>query len=79
MTPVVVTLGNPALSSSTNFQFSYPASIGLSYVIQRSASLAPANWIPLVTNVAASNPVVFLDVHATNSPNYYRVGRLPNP
>jgi uncharacterized protein (DUF2141 family) len=79
VTPVVVTLGNPALSSSTNFQFSYPASIGLSYVIQRSASLAPANWIPLVTNVAASNPVVFLDVHATNSPNYYRVGRLPNP
>jgi uncharacterized protein (DUF2141 family) len=79
VTPVIVTLGNPVLSSSTNFQFSYPANVGLSYVIQRSSSLAPANWIPLVTNVAASNPVVFLDAHATNSPNYYRVGRLPNP
>jgi hypothetical protein len=79
VTPVVVTLGNPVLSSSTNFQFSYPANIGLSYVVQRSSSIAPANWIPLVTNVAASNPVVFVDAHATNSPNYYRVGRLPNP
>jgi uncharacterized protein (DUF2141 family) len=79
VTPMIVTLGNPILSSSTNFQFSYPANVGLSYVIQRSSSLAPANWIPLVTNVAASNPVVFVDTHATNSPNYYRVGRLPNP
>ena len=79
VTPVVVTLGNPVIASSTNFQFSYPANIGLSYVIQRSSSLAPANWISLATNVAASNPVVFLDINATNSPNYYRVGRLPNP
>jgi uncharacterized protein (DUF2141 family) len=79
VTPVVVTLGNPVSSSSTNFQFSYPANVGLSYVIQRSSSIAPANWIPLATNVAASNPVVFLDINATNSPNYYRVGRLPNP
>jgi uncharacterized protein (DUF2141 family) len=79
VTPVVVSLGNPATSSSTNFQFSYSANVGLSYVIQRSTNLAAANWIPLATNTAASNPVVFMDVHATNSPNFYRVGRLPNP
>ena len=79
VTPVAVSLVSPAKSSSTNFQFSYAANVGLSYVIQRSTNLASANWIPLVTNTAASNPVVFLDVNATNSPNYYRVGRLPNP
>ena len=79
VTPVTVSLVSPATSSSTNFQFSYAANVGLSYVIQRSANLAPANWITLVTNTAASNPVVFVDIHATNSPNFYRVGRLPNP
>ena len=79
VTPVAVSLGSPAPSSSTNFQFSYSANVGLSYVIQRTANLAPANWISLATNTAASNPVVFVDVQATNSPNFYRVGRLPNP
>ena len=79
VTPVAVSIAGPVASSSTNFQFSYSANVGLSYVIQRSTNLAAANWIPLATNTAASNPVVFVDIHATNSPNYYRVGRLPNP
>jgi hypothetical protein len=79
VTPVAISLVNPATSSSANFQFSYSANVGLSYVIQRSTNLAPANWITLITNTAASNPVVFVDIHATNSPNFYRVGRLPNP
>lgn len=38
-----------------------------------------ANWITLVTNVAASNPVVFVDNDATNGLGFCRVGRLPNP
>ena len=79
VTPMAVSLAGPTPSSSTNFQFTFSANVGLSYVIQRSTSLAAADWIPLVTNTAASNPVVFVDVHATNSPNFYRVGRLPNP
>jgi len=79
VTPVTVLLGKPAASSSTNFQFSYPANVGLSYVIQRTTNLAAANWIPLITNLAASNPVVFVDVHATNNPLFYRVGQMPNP
>ena len=79
VTPVAVVLTNSAKSSSSNFQFSYPANVGLSYIVQLSTNLASANWIWIVTNLAASDPVVFLDVHATNNPGFYRVGRLPNP
>jgi hypothetical protein len=79
VTPVTVTMSNAAATFGTNFQFKYPANIGLSYVVQRATNIFQPNWIPLVTNVAASNPVVFVDVHATNSPAFYRVGRLPNP
>lgn len=78
VTPVTVLATNGAKLSGTNFQFTYSANVGLSYVIQRSTNPA-ANWVSLVTNIAASNPVVFMDIHATNSPNFYRVGRLPNP
>jgi hypothetical protein len=79
VTPVQTILSGTAQTFSTNFQFSYSANVGLSYIVQRSTNLAPANWITLVTNVAASNPVVFVDNHATNGPGFYRVGRLPNP
>jgi hypothetical protein len=79
VTPVTVSLGAPLKSSAKNFKFSYPANVGLTYVVQRSTNLATASWIPLVTNIAASNPVVFVDLSATNTPGYYRVGRLPNP
>jgi hypothetical protein len=79
VTPVTVTLTNTAKFSGTNFQFSYPANVGLSYVIQQSTNLVSTNWVAIVTNVAASNPVVFVDTRATNKSGYYRVGRLPNP
>lgn len=77
VTPVTVSLSNVLKLSSTSFQFSYPANIGLNYVVLRSTNLF--TWVPLVTNAAASNPVTFVDPNATNSPNFYRVGRLPNP
>ena len=77
--PVTVSLGGPVKSSGTNFQFSFAANVGLTYVIERATDLALANWIRVATNIAASNPVVFLDSHATNIPAFYRVGRLPNP
>jgi len=77
--PVTVLLSNSTFSSPANFHFSYPANVGLSYVVQTSTNLALANWISLATNVAASNPVVFVDSNATNNAGYYRVGRLPNP
>jgi len=76
--PVAVTLTNAAGVFSTNFQFRYAADIGLNYVIQRSTNVA-GSWISIVTNIAASNPVVFVDTHATNNGAFYRVGRMPNP
>jgi len=79
VTPVTTSLTNLAVISGTNFQFGYLVNTGLSYVVQISTNLASANWISLVTNVAASNPAVFTDPHATNKSGFYRVGRLPNP
>ncbi len=77
VTPMTVSLTTGSRPSANDFQFSYSADVGLNYVVQRSADLM--NWIPLVTNKAANNPVVFDDPNATNSLDYYRVGRLPNP
>src|SRR5581483_5984581 len=77
VTPVNVTLTNAAPVAGTNFQFRYAANVGLNYVVQRSTNLIA--WISIITNVAASNPVVFIDAHATNGGRFYRVGRMPNP
>ena len=77
VTPTTVLLTNASEPSATDFQFSYSADIGLSYVVQRSADLL--TWSPLVTNKASSNPVIFDDSNATNNQDFYRVGRLPNP
>jgi plastocyanin len=77
VTPVTVALTNVFKLSGPNFQLSYPANIGLNYVVQRSTNLI--SWISLSTNTASSNPVVYVDLTASNTPNFYRVGRLPNP
>jgi plastocyanin len=78
VTPVTVALTNVfELTGGTNFQFSYSANIGLNYVVSRSTDFL--SWLPLATNMAQSNPVVFTDLTATNSLNFYRVGQLPNP
>lgn len=78
VTPLALVLSAPQLAAA-HFQFSYGANTGLAYLVQRSTNLAGSNWIALFTNQAASNPVVFVDPHATNSPGFYRVVRLPNP
>lgn len=77
VTPMTVNLTNGSRLSRTDFEFSYSADIGLDYVVLRSEDLMM--WVPLATNMAASNPVVFDDSNATNSLDFYRVGRLPNP
>jgi len=78
VTPVPTTLS--ALQRSPGrFQFSYGANAGLSYVVQKTTNLTSAIWIPIATNQAAGNPAIFVDSQATNSPGFYRVGRLPNP
>ena len=80
VTPVTTTiLSAKAMLSQSQFQLSYPVNTGLTYVVQMSTNLAAGNWISLATNVAGNNPVVFVDLYATNSPAYYRVGRQSNP
>jgi hypothetical protein len=79
VTPVPLVLASAMTTSATSFQFSYAADIGLSYVVQQATDLGSGSWVSIVTNVAASNPVVFVDVQATNNPAFYRVGRMPNP
>jgi hypothetical protein len=79
VTPVVTTLSSPALAAPSQFQLSYLVNTGLTYVVQISTNLVAGNWVSLATNVAASNPVVFVDLNATNNPAFYRVGRQPNP
>jgi hypothetical protein len=77
VTPAANTFSGAQRLSGTNFQFSYAATIGLRYVVQRSSDLS--NWTSLATNTAATNPVLFQDTTATGTPRFYRVGRLPNP
>jgi len=78
VTPLALVLGAPQLSAA-NFQLNFNVNTGLTYIVQRSTNLAAANWVSIFTNKAASNPVAFVDSHATNSPGFYRVERLPNP
>ena len=77
VTPVAITLSAAQRLSSTGFQLSYSANVGLRYVVERSSTLP--NWVALKTNTAGSNPVVFVDGSTSASAGFYRVGRLPNP
>ena len=77
--PVTVSISSPSRTAATNFQFSYAANVGLRYIVQRSTNLLSTNWITMVTNIAAGNPVNFADTNATANTGFYRVGRLPNP
>jgi plastocyanin len=79
VTPVPLTISAAQMSPPANFQFTYAANAGLSYVVQRSTNLLSANWTAIVTNTAASGSVIFKDTNAAGSPGFYRVGRLPNP
>jgi hypothetical protein len=76
VSPVPITLSSPRITNS-QFAFDYSANPGLSYVVQNSSNLI--DWLPLVTNVPASNSVHFTDSFTPNGARYYRVGRLPNP
>ncbi|HEV2319023.1 MAG TPA: Ig-like domain-containing protein, partial [Verrucomicrobiae bacterium] len=71
VTPVTTILSDP-LESGGHFQFDYSANIGLNYAVQRSTNLLI--WVTLTTNMAASNPIVFLDLNATGGVSFYRVG-----
>jgi hypothetical protein len=73
---VAVSLSSPVISNGL-FSFSYSASPGASYIVQRSADLL--DWVSVVTNVAESNPVLFSDTFDPSAPHFYRIGRLAGP
>jgi hypothetical protein len=77
--PIAVTVGGGSVQrpSSTSFQFSYSANVGLNYVIQRSLDLR--NWTGVITNVATNTTMIFRDDGASGSGGFYRVGRVPKP
>jgi len=75
--PAPTTLSAAQRLSRTSFQFNYSATVGLSYVVQRSVDLS--QWIALSTNTAKSASEFFLDQNASGNHGYYRVGLLPNP
>jgi hypothetical protein len=77
--PIAVTVGGGSVQrpSSTSFQFSYSANVGLNYFIQRSLDLR--NWTGVLTNVATNTTMIFRDDGASGSGGFYRVGRVPNP
>ena len=77
--PVSVLLSAPQPVPPGKFRFSYTANTGLSYIVQRSTNLLSPNWTTLVTNTAGSGSINFTDLDASFNPEFYRVGRLPNP
>ena len=78
VTAVPIVLSQPKRVSGTNFQFTYSANAGLTYVVERSVNFTNG-WTPLSTNVAAGSSVTFIHTNVPFNPRYYRVGLLPNP
>jgi len=77
VSPAPITLSAAQRLSTTSFQFNYSATIGLSYVVERSADLS--QWVARSTNTARSSSEVFLDQNASSNAGFYRVQLLPNP
>lgn len=75
--PALIRLSAVQRLSATEFQFNYSATIGLSYVVQRSLNLT--HWTALSTNTATASSVVFTDHDAGGNLWFYRVGLSPNP
>jgi len=75
VTPVITSL-SASTDVNNQFSFGYSANPGLRYVVESSSNLL--NWTPLVTNIAAGDPAFFTN-GISESANFYRVGRLPNP
>jgi plastocyanin len=75
--PAQILLSAPRRLSGTSFQFSYSATPGLNYVIDRSGQLP--NFAPIATNPATLSTQTFQDNSATGALNFYQVRLAPNP
>jgi hypothetical protein len=76
ISPNPVTLSAPSLSAGI-FSFTFSADSGLAYVVENSSDLL--NWVPVSTNRATANSIVFTDRSAMGAVRFYRVARLSNP
>jgi plastocyanin len=76
VSPVAVSNAAPAVVGGL-FSFSYDASVGFTYIVQKSLDLI--NWSPISTNVASSNPVIFTDNTPLSGAGFYRVASPPSP
>lgn len=72
--PVTISNFFPRITNG-QFTFNHTANPGLRYVVENSTNLS--NWSPLMTNTAATSTVT--NSFPVNIPQFYRVGRLPNP
>lgn len=77
VTPIPVVAGTPSQAAPGSFQFSYSATVGLTYIVQVSTNLSA--WTSLATNKATVNPETFTDANASGQAAYYRVELMPNP
>jgi hypothetical protein len=76
VTAAPIILSQPRRLSPAGFQFSYSATTGLRYLVQRSSDLT--HWTDLATNQAVSTSEIFRDEGSATNPGFYRVGLLPN-
>ena len=74
--PVPAALSAPARLADSTFQFSFSATPGVNYVVQRSTDLL--QWTGISTNLASASLVVVQDSNSPAGAAYYRVGVLPN-
>ncbi|MGD1089720.1 MAG: RCC1 domain-containing protein, partial [Verrucomicrobiota bacterium] len=66
------------LLSGRNASLSYAGIAGTNYVLDRTFSLAPPNWVPQVTNSAGAGGVlVFTNTPDPTTNNFWRVRSLP--
>jgi hypothetical protein len=76
VTPTAISLSAPVITNGL-FSFSCNVDPGLKYLVESSSDLF--QWIPVVTNVASSNPMLFSTDISTNVNRYFRVSRLAIP
>jgi hypothetical protein len=78
-TPDVVTqVAISALAiSNGQFSFNYTANAGLTYIVESSSDLL--TWLPVSTNIATNNPVIFTDTSGLSAHRFYQVIRQPSP
>ena len=65
--------------AGSDLQFSYEGGIaGNSYALERSLTLAPADWIPQITNLAVeSGTLLFTNTPVANTNNFWRIRSVP--